>query len=188
MWPHVCAFMHMCMESVCSYAFWLADPIALAVMCWVLLNWFLEQNNERMHRGKETKLEGWWTGLLTWCFINTTQPPPFLHFALSPLLYFKLNKWFFTHPCGLKITGLSIGMDFQQKPMILGLLEKDVKLFMGQALESCKEGIRCRVPLCLLYLTAEQRRSAGSHRTAHKCLSLQPCALKADACCDLLTV
>lgn len=52
--------------------------------------------------------------------------------------------------------------------MILGLLEKDVKLFMGQALESCKEGIRRRVPLCLLYLTAEQRRSAGSHRTAHK--------------------
>lgn len=55
-----------------------------------------------------------------------------------------------------------------KKPMILGLLEKDVKLFMGQALESCKEGIRRRVPLCLLYLTAEQRRSAGSHRTAHK--------------------
>lgn len=77
MWPHVCAFMHMCTESVCSYAFWLADPIALAVMCRVLLNWFVERDNERMHRGKETKLEGRWTGLLTWCFINTTQPPPF---------------------------------------------------------------------------------------------------------------
>ena len=45
--------------------------------------------------------------------------------------------------------------------MILGLFEKDVKLFLGQALESCKEGIQCRVsPLCLLYLTAEQRRPA----------------------------
>lgn len=31
--------------------------------------------------------------------------------------------------------------------MILGLFEKDVKLFVGQALESSKEGIQCRVSL-----------------------------------------
>lgn len=110
-WPHVYAFMHMCNESVCSYAFWLADTIALAVMCWALLNWFVEQNNQRMHRGKGAKLEGWFTGVLIWCFINTTQPPRFLHLPPSPLLYFKLNKCLFTHPRGLKMTGLCVGVD-----------------------------------------------------------------------------
>lgn len=75
----------------------------------------------------------------------------------------------------------------------LGPFEKDVKLIVGQSVGELwrRDPVAC-VPLCLLYLTAELRRSVVSglgiapHR--QKCLSLRPCALKADACCDLLTV
>lgn len=104
--------------------------------------------------------------LACWPDASSTQPSLLPSFTLPCLHCFTLNLTnvsLLTH-VGWKLLGLPL----EWKPMILGLLEKDVKLFKGQVLESCKEGIRCRVPLCLLYLTAEQRRSAGSHRTAHE--------------------
>lgn len=59
--------------------------------------------------------------------------------------------------------------------MILGLFEKDVKLFVNRALESCKEGIQYCVSL-FAYFTWRQSsddlwspwETVGSHRNAHK--------------------
>jgi len=78
--------------------------------------------------------------------------------------------------------------------MILGLFE-DVKLFNGTSVRrrTVEKGFSAACPSLLTVLDGRAARICGNrgrplNRTAHNCLSLQRCALKADACCDLLTV
>lgn len=163
---------------------------------------------KRTHRGTGAGLEGWFKPACRPDALST-QPSLLPSFTSPPSLsrlhcffYFKLNKRLFTHPRGLKNAwalrrnGL---VTYDSWTVFWGKKGCEAFFFVNQASESCKEGIQYRVSL-FAYFTWRQSsddlrspwETVGSHRNAHKkkkkCLSLQPCALKADACCDLLTV
>lgn len=171
---------------LCSCAFWLAETVALAVTCWALLNKLVAWNNKMVQ-----EREPGWRGdeLSHWPDPCQYSPASFLpvlpHLHCLFLFFFNLT---FSHPRGLKIVGLSIWMDSDR-------LKRMWSLSWDKVLESYGEGI----PWCVVlfaYFTWRQScddlwsppRGLGIAPHRQKCLSLQPCALKADACCDLLTV
>ncbi|KAM7373598.1 hypothetical protein PAMP_008439 [Pampus punctatissimus] len=94
----------------------------------------------------EEKEPGWrsdFTG-----FINTTQPPPFLHFAPSPLQRNDSMEW--TRTINLSITGL---------------FEKDVKLFVNQAFwRAVRKGFSTVCPSLLTLLDGRAAAICGRRR------------------------
>lgn len=112
----------------------------------------------------EEKEPSWGGGAINWLvdlILNQHNPASSVP-SLCPVSTLNLTDASSLAPCGLKITGLCIGMDLYN---FLDCFEKDVKLFVGRALESCKEGIQCRVSL-FAYFTWRQSSDGLLDRTA----------------------
>lgn len=199
MWPHVYAFMHMCMGSVCSYAVWLTDTIALAVMmCWELFSWFVEQKYRKDAQRKRNRAGGAMNRLVDLSLYQHSPASSLPSFTLSPLLYSQRDERVAArHRRGPRATGLCIGDGLVQTnlPILLDCLKRMWSFSWGERWRAVRKGFSAACPSLLTLLDGRAaticgRRGRPPDRTAlpTKCLSLQPCALKADACCDLLTV
>lgn len=172
----------------------LADRVGLALLCWSF-DWSSKQLKDAWRNGIKVK------GVIN-CLVdlmlyehNLSSSLPFTLPRLPILHCFTMNlaNAYSLNPCGLKTIGLCIWMGLYNKPMVLRPFEKDVKLFVGKGLESCKAGIQCSVSLYAYFTWWQSGDDLGRHgrpvdrrRAAQRCVSLQLCALKADTCCDLL--
>lgn len=125
-------------------------------------------------------------GSYCWPGASPTQPSLLLSFTMSPALL----KCFLT-----SITGFALEWTCKIKLWFLDCLMR-MWSFSGISVGELwgRDSALC-VPLCFTLLDGRAasicgRRGTPPDRTAPptKCLSLQPCALKADACCDLMTV
>lgn len=151
--------MHTCVESVCSYAFWLADTVALAVTCWALLNKLV---NERVQK-KGGGLEGA-TNWLVDLMLYQHDPPTLLPSYTLPRLHcFTLNLAYSLTHAGWKWPGFALEWTCKITLWFLDCLKRMWSFSWDKRWRAVEKGFSAVCPSLLTLLDGRAATIRGRH-------------------------